>query len=138
MWETQIPRLWPRYTETKTLAVRPSHLPMLLHFCQHDFIPQVLCPCNIITLLMNAWVWYFPQGLNPRAFSSVMSFLSVFIYYLLWISCSLICASSRHLKRSYYFCAYFIYPISLKLLAEQKDLSVIVTPNICTDEWMNI
>ena len=38
----------------------------------------------------------------------------------------------------YYFCAYLIYPISLKLLTEQKDLSMIVTPNICTDEWMNI
>ena len=99
-WLSNSSRLQPRYTETKPLAVRPSHLPMLLHFYQYDFILQVLCACNIITLLMNAWVWSFPQGLNPKPFFSVMSFLIVFIHYLLWISCSLIRASSRHLKMS--------------------------------------
>lgn len=110
-----------------------------VHFCQHDFMQCLRCYYSL-AVYFN---WLLSSRTNSKALPSMKSFLIVFsIHYFLWISFLLYVYHFEELKwlnlHCCHLCAYLIYPISLKLLTEQKrGLSIIVSPNVYVDEWIN-
>lgn len=131
----------PRHIETKTLGIRFNNLPVLFtSLPARLYAVGLLCfqCCHPIAVWFNVLL---PSRNNSKAFSSMKSFLIVFcIHYFLRILFSLYVSISRNLKDSTCVTVihvHLIYPFSLKLLKEQKiALSIIVSPNVCVDQWI--
>lgn len=83
---------------------------------------------SVLTMLLPSWCMlefdpYFKEWIQKLSPALSHSWLCLFIIFF---ECNFhfMCASSKHLKYPNlcycYFCAYLFYPISLKLLKEQK------------------
>lgn len=105
---------------------------------------MTLCSAyDVITLLLYILIGSFLQGLIqklslPWSHSWLCFRFIIFFEFHFYFMCT----TSKNLKwlnlHCCHLCAYLIYPISLKLLTEQKrGLSIIVSPNVYVDEWIN-